>query len=284
MDSDGPRAQLTWPDIPQTVKDEAGAKLWTFTATVFTADGPMAVHRGTATFVMAAGRPSILTAAHVWNALPGDRFALSLEPNRPLLAVEKDVVVRRTLLTGSSEEWGPDLALLAIPEPLVSAIKVHKAFYDLDRRREAVMNGPARFADGFWGVYGAPAEHSVFDADEATLRVGLFACSDPPRFEREGFDYVELPIDRTTRAHLPGSYGGISGAGLWRFDVIADGLTARPDRTISLGDGVDLEGVAFFEEFTAKDRVKGVIRCHGRKSVYARLVDAIADGSRPKHE
>lgn len=271
VNSEPRRAQLTWADIPQSVLDEAREKLWTFTATVFGADGPRATYVGTATFVMAAGMPSILTAAHVWNALPGDQFGLCLEPDRPLLILKKNIV-RQTVPPRSSSEWGPDLALLGIPDALpTSRIKVHKAFYDLDRRRGEVLNGATRFDDGFWGVSGAPAEQSVLGPDEATLRMGLFASSNPRHSERDEFDYVDLPIDRTAGPHLPRSYGGISGAGLWRVDV----LTTERDRTISLG-GVDLEGVAFYEEFETKDRLKGFIRCHGRKSVYGHLIDVTA--------
>lgn len=200
-----PRMNIAWSDIPQAVFDEARDRLWTYTATVFGADGPRAHYLGTATFVRARGVPSILTAAHVWDALPGDQFALSLEPDRDLLIIKKSIV-RATVLRGGSTEWGPDIALLAIPDPLLaSRISVDKAFYDLDRRREAALTEQPRYDDGMWGVLGAPAEHSVLGENEATLRMGLFATSDPRPAERDGFDYVDIPINRAKRPHLPSS-------------------------------------------------------------------------------
>jgi len=65
------------------------------------------------------------------------------------------------------------------------------------------------------------------------------------------------------RPHLPASYGGISGAGLWQVDR----FTTVADRYEALAH-VTLQGVAFYEEFTTKERLHGRIRCHGRKSIY----------------
>ena len=144
MEREATSVTIAWNEISQALFDEARERLWTFTASVFAAEGTSAGYRGTATLVMAGGVPSILTAAHVWRALPGEQFALSLEADRSPLVVGKEIL-RPTLLTGAVEAWGPDLALLAIPDPLLaSRIRVHKAFFDLDRRRTGALRAGYR--------------------------------------------------------------------------------------------------------------------------------------------
>lgn len=58
---------------------------------------------------------------------------------------------------------------------------------------------------------------------------------------------------------------------MWQVDV----YTAVKDRRVSLAH-VTLQGVAFYEEFTTKDRLEGLIRSHGRKSIYL-AIDAAPD-------
>ena len=85
---------------------------------------------------------------------------------------------------------------------------------------------------------------------------------------RDGFDYLDLLINREGRPRLPSSYKGISGAGLWRVDLRRSptGDVVVPD------DGVRLEGVAFYQKF-GESGLLGFLRCHGRESIYGRAME-----------
>ena len=244
--------------------DEIREKLWTFSVFVYRVDGERPAYRGTATCVCTGGARCLLTAAHVWRALPGDRFAVGLDEGRLLIPIQRHFVNTRVLSGNGPDEWGPDLALIRLPDLIASDLRQRKAFYDLDRKRPE----PRVAADegNLWTLIGAPEEQSTFGPGEAVLRLTLFdSWIRPESCEREGFDYVDVTFDHLRRQSLPHSYGGISGSGLWRIP------TARPsDGLISWTHAVRLEGVAFFQKPIPTQQ--HIIRCHGRKSIYRRLL------------
>ena len=49
--------------------------------------------------------------------------------------------------------------------------------------------------------------------------------------------------------------------------------------TVTWNGEVSLEGVAFYQKFTGP--AEGVIRCHGRESIYSRVPARQASGSPP---
>ena len=53
-------------------------RVWFHTASLFAVERSTPVYQGTATCVAVAKKEYLLTAAHVWRDLRGDRFALSL--------------------------------------------------------------------------------------------------------------------------------------------------------------------------------------------------------------
>ena len=164
-----------------------------------------------------------------------------------------------------TEEWGPDLALIRIPGVIASDIAVVKAFYDFDRRRGRYAE-TIRYDRGLWNVIGAPEELSNFGAQEASLHISLFSSWITKASERDGLDYVDLAYGHEERSDLPHSYGGISGSGLWQIQP----TRSKGTGDISWNDTVQLEGVAFYQKVTGDQR--GVIRCHGRKSLF-RILD-----------
>jgi len=271
MSSGKELVEIPLAEIPPGVLDGIREKLWTFSAAVFAVDGERPAHRGTATCVAAGGANYLLTAAHVWKSLRGKRFALSLDADRLLIPVWRDFVQPQILPGVGPEEWGPDLALIRIPDIVASDLRRVKAFYNLDRRRSEYAE-PARYDRGLWAVIGAPAEWSAFGPHDAVLQLSLFGSWIVKACEREGLDYLDLAFDHEGRPDLPQSYGGISGSGLWQVAVTRSANTG----VISWTDAVRLEGVAFFQEFTAKRR--GVIRCHGRKSIFQALEGVAEQG------
>lgn len=265
----GKRVPIPLADIPRKLLDEVLEKLWFYTASVFAVDGARPLYRGTATCIAASGSAYLLTAAHVWRALQGNRFALSLEADRFPVPIEKSVVQPRTLERGTAEEWGPDLALLRLPDVVAAGIRQVKAFYNLDKRRPNA--GDAVQSDmGLWVVIGAPKEQSTFGATEAVLRISAFGSRIVSTWQREGFDYLDLGFYHEGRSDLPQSYGGLSGAGLWQLPVGKSSATGA----VSWSGEVGLQGVAFYQKFTAPQ--EGVIRCHGRSSIYELVYGQVA--------
>jgi hypothetical protein len=138
-------------EIPQDVLDEVRERLWTYAASVFAVDGARPLYRGTATCVAASGKDYLLTAAHVWRELRGERFALSLEADRLLISIHKDHVEPTILGPTGPPEWGPDLALIELPDILAADIRQVKAFYNLDKRKPK-PGEQAGYERGLWAV------------------------------------------------------------------------------------------------------------------------------------
>jgi hypothetical protein len=247
-------------EIPKELLDVLREKVWTYTASIFAVEHSRPTYRGTVTCVTIAGRGYLLTAAHVWRELRGDCFALSLEADRLLVPVRKDVVEAIILEASASSEWGPDLVLIGLPDLVVRDISQVKAFYNVDKRRPQSGERP-EYDVGVWAVVGAPAEQSVFREKEAILKISLFASVVASAQEREGFDYVDLSYYHEDRPDLPRSYGGISGSGLWHLPI-----STSPSGTVRWSGDARLEGVAFYQKPSGP--LEGTIRCHGRKSLY----------------
>jgi hypothetical protein len=243
-------------------------RVWAYTASVFAVEGNTPVYRGTATCVAVGTKEYLLTAAHVWRELRGDRFALSLEADRLLVPIQKALVEPTVIASPESGEWGPDLALIHLPDLVARDIRQVKAFYNIGRRRPSLGEYPP-YARGLWAVLGAPAEQSVFGEREAILKISLLASVVASAEERDGFDYVNLSYYHEDRPDLPRSYGGISGSGLWHLPISKDESGA-----IVWDGNVCLEGVAFYQKPIGP--LEGVIRCHGRMSLYDRLIARVA--------
>lgn len=267
MNPDQPLEHIEWDEMPQGFLDEIREKLWTYTVSVFAVEDRRPRYVGTATCVAAGGASHLLTAAHVWQAVRGESLALSLESERLLVEVPKKIIEPRLLADGVGSEWGPDLALLRLPDLYARDIGGMKAFYNLDRRRPDSLQGPPRHDVGLWAVIGAPGEQSTFDAHEAVLRTKVFASGVVVPSDRGDWDYLDLSFDHAGRPHLPESYGGLSGSGLWQMPVNKSASTGQ----VSWDGTARLEGVAFYQ--TAKHR--GFIRCHGRKSIYVHALGLV---------
>lgn len=84
---------------------------------------------------------------------------------------------------------------------------------------------------------------------------------------RAGFDYYDLSINRIGTADLPASFGDVSGGGLWKERPRVNPQT----REVEWDENLSLEGVAFYQFDSAGG--KGAIRCHGRRSLYVKMLD-----------
>jgi hypothetical protein len=228
---------------------------------------------GSGTFVATGGRRCLLTAEHVWRRVQryGPWLLLTLDHSvsasreHPLAVDVQFMGPPRYITTRASDEWGPDLALLHLPDLYAEKAQEAKAFYNLDARREAALASDVSHTTGLWAVLGAPAEHSSVEPEGRVMQTYVFGSTIKRATVRDGFDYLDLTIKGRMKPALR-SFGGVSGAGLWRCN-----LRRSPTGTVE-SDQPALEGVAFYERLDREGR--GFIRCHGRASIYRRALEA----------
>lgn len=228
--------------------------LWTYCTSLFGVDEaagePFAKYLGSGTFVRFRGAPCLLTAAHVWERLAEHRgigFATDVDVN--LLKVATKLLEPVLVSPPKTEEWGPDIALVRLPEVTARGLERRKAFYDLARNRtDALVPSGERL----WVVIGATREGSdLTSEDEALLKNRQFETPVARRSSHDGLDYTELPWSRDN-PDAPTTWGGVSGAGLWVVDP-------------AVNKGV-LAGLAFYEQWP-EGTERGFIRCHSRADV-----------------
>ena len=260
-------------DIPQCLLVDIGTELQHYLAPIFgltdaNQRDPLRLV-GSGTFVKIDSTYSILTAAHVWDAT--ERFhaiGLALTAYESCFSIPRDMISVRRLRDRTSDEFGPDLALLKIPDALVARILAHKSVLDLSRQRGIFCTEPSELDSGIWAVTGMaeglsevrarPEEHTF----EADVHGRAFFCGIQHIHERNGYDYLDAGADMMT-AGIPQSFGGVSGAGLWQIPLLLD-----KEGQISWNRKKNFRGVAFWESAIQEGR--RVIRCHGPKSLFER--------------
>jgi hypothetical protein len=207
-----------------------------------------------------------LTAAHVWEALSDDTLiGFTIEAEHPPIWVPRSRLRERFVSQRLADEWGPDIAIVALDEEDVSRLRAEKAFYRFDRQRP-LPDTPG--ASILWAMTGASAELSQFTDEEARLKNHTLAVSSPVFLTHDGLDYVEVPYGNTPAEDIPRFWGGLSGAGLW-LCYLVPGVTQAELEIIPL-----LSGVAFYQR-AVEPRI-GAIRCHGPGSLRSQGVDRVA--------
>ena len=219
---------------------------------------------GSGTFVTIDGEYFILTAEHVWAELKrGDSIGLSHTSGQHLDRVRIDIFNVFVPEPRQSEEWGPDLALLRIPDNMLHVLKNDNAFHDLNKVLKRIDTEPLNPDREFWFFLGAPDELTVLDTNGALLKVMGYFSSGPELLGinmRAPYDYYDLRVNRQEIRSLPRSHSGMSGGGLWRVEVYRN-----TDGSFQWSKVRRFEGVVFFE-FNPPDEV-GYVRAHGRESL-----------------
>ena len=240
---------------------------------------------GSGTLVSIDNTKAILTADHVLEALTklGDvglafptRFDNSPQsaprPWRPL-PIKGKYLEKKTVGKGKHEAEGPDLGLLVFPAPIISEfIPSTKTFYNLAKRCTRVMGNPWAIDTGIWVLVGAPEEWTEDAGPEAGFAAvkghrGMMGVGGVNKeYERGGFDYLELPAIHHAGYEGPDSFEACSGGGLWhmQLDKTEDGQRVKEYL---------LSGVAFYQSKLVDD--KRIVKCHGRKSIYQRVIEAV---------
>ena len=241
-------------------------------------EGRNASFVGSGTLVSVGNTKAILTADHVLEALPetgpvGVALPTRFDARVYSPKIQMDYVRKVRVGRGEEEAKGPDLGLLILPEPVSSLIPSSKTFYNLTKRRMKVLNSPLPFETCTWVLSGVPAEWTKDVTPEAGfaavkgfhLTTGFGVVS--KECERNDFDYLEFVAKYSAAYEGPNQFGGYSGGGLWHVPLDKErGQIIAKDRILS--------GVAFWQSPIVGD--ERTIRCHGRKSIYQRVIGALS--------
>jgi hypothetical protein len=170
---------------------------------------------------------------------------------------------------------GPDLAFLMLPPDTAGTLKAKKTFYNLTLRRERMLDRPEPLGDGFWVLSGFGGEWTDDAATQQGFgRIKVFKGMHgigkvAAEHVRGAFDYLLYGALYNELYEGPNSYGGFSGGALWHVLMAPNGKEVA-ERLLS--------GVAFYEsgeQAGAGGEVTNEITCHGRRSVYGTLIEAV---------
>jgi len=226
---------------------------------------------GSGTLVLiSGGRHAILTAAHVIEELPkrgeiGIMLEASPSPRLERFTVTVDMLDMVPIAGASRTADGPDLALVTVPESIAQEILVrNKAFYNLESRRDRMLEHPPAVDLGFWGMCGVVEEWTKdLPPERVFSRVkgfhNFFGAGEVSSFETRGaFDYLKFETRFGRSYEGPDNYGGVSGGGIWQV------LVKEQDGEAQVSECL-LSGVDFYQ--TVVDG--GIdLSCHGRRSIY----------------
>ena len=240
---------------------------------------------GSGTLISIHDKKAILTADHVLEKIEqpsgcGRLFFPTRFDNSPQSTPRASTQIpmkyleKRTVGRGEKKDKGPDLGLLLVPDAIKSQFfPSTKTFYNLTSRRRKVLEDPCPIEDELWTLVGAPDKLTVTAEPEAGFEtvkgqpvlIGLGIVN--KEYERDNFDYLEFSLNFNAGYAGPTWFGGCSGGSLWhlRLEQNESGKAVIHDPILS--------GVVFYQSDPKDDNP--IIRCHGRKSIYQKLLEAI---------
>lgn len=228
-------------------------------------DQPLLI--GSGTLVRIGKKCGILTAHHVVQPLKGPfRLGLPITEEENKYSVPEDRFSIIDIARGTTDSEGPDLAFIGLGVPDVTTIRAVKSFYDLDHDKEKMLAAAPALDAGVWAACGTLGIRTRIEPSEigssAALAVNSYCAFSTPNRESETgeFDYIELEVNYRVGPHVPETFGGTSGGGLWQV-LIHENEKGEIERA-----GFYLSGVIFYETDVVDHHRS--IRCHGRRSVY----------------
>lgn len=232
---------------------------------------------GSGTYVAVGDVVGVLTAQHSAELLAGE-YLLGLTAGREHeehnFTFEPSSISITEVGVPTSEEFGPDLAFIALADgEKVGQIKASKSFLELSQDSQAMLSDPPPIENSLWYACGAPHERLRWDVSETGFADGTLEFMDlcmaggiDRQFERENYDYIEIDVAQT-EGDIPASFEGMSGGGLWQVPVEPSGDAAFAAVNHFLAGVIFYQGVS--------DNGTRFLRCHGPKSIYEHVVDAI---------
>lgn len=255
-------------------KEEAALEIHRFTVALWTArrdrgSGKLVAQAiGSGTLVAAGDFCGVLTADHVaqrWNK--DEPLVLNISNRDHQFFIEPSFI--EYLVVGEfdkrrPEDEGPDLAILRITDlAKLGTLRSKKIFLRLDKHSADEVKARPLEAMQWW-IAGAPEEKNLpASGDENPGQTLFHAEADFLRIEERGnFDYLTTNTLAGT-GEFPGSYGGVSGGGIWQFMFTVEDEAHRDK--IGYTSPI-LSGVAFCEGAPTEGKID--IIGHGPKSIY----------------
>jgi len=224
---------------------------------------------GSGTLVQIEDTRGILTAQHVTQLISQDcSLGLTTHPDgiehkNQIKSLHLNVV---EIARPRKASEGPDLSFIGLPPVEANRIATTKVFYNLSKRRLALLSAPPDPNRGVWFIWGIPDEKTTNENSDRgfdSLRVFHVICGAGGvnrTYSIIDHDYFEMNVSYARVSDVPMSFGGVSGGGLWQVP-----LFQRQTGDI-VSEDVLFSGVAFYQT-EIKDSIRSIV-CHGRKSIY----------------
>lgn len=244
-----------------------------------TPNGPDIVLLGSGTLIKVGGTYAVLTAHHVLEVLPATgRLSIILsdfihKDNIDIQGLEYFEIAR-----GPKGSDRPDIGAIIIAPNIAASIQsnqANKVFYNLDIRRDFLLNTPPNLGNGVWFINGFIAEGTItkLDQDGYAIMKGFQNLSGQCSPERPvvvgNHDYFSFPVSQGGSSVAPKSFGGMSGGGLWQVLLTLDSNGNLCHKYPFLS------GVVFYQKFDTIGGPAARCHCHGRLSIYQVAYDAI---------
>lgn len=241
-----------------------------------------ALPAGSGSLVSIGSGRGILTAAHVLESLPNTnktqiglvRFPRVQPIKSERLVINMEQAEKLIIGTGPFNANGPDLGFLRLSSEDVGTLEARgNVFFNLQMRQEAVLanNQPGdRYFDAISGMVALWTKDLLHEDPRARVKTfnALFGIGLVVKEHTiNEHDLYDFEVTYGPGSASPDSYEGMSGGALWRVYCAKDG-----DGNLSVVDK-KVFGVAFHQSDIANNR--RIITCHGPKSVYGTLIEAI---------
>jgi len=155
----------------------------------------------------------ILTAKHVWTEF---RRRGAKKIAFVILGYNHFISERLDYLKVRMPENEVDICFIEIPPPLLGMMTANRTFFPIDKNNMPNIN---LVKDFLWITVGFPAEIQPTEQKITKIYRYYTHVSDYRKIS-ESWDIIELDVDgNDPTVDLPKSFGGMSGGGIWNFNV-----------------------------------------------------------------
>ena len=268
--------------IPETLISSCNEYLWHYTVGFVRVEqsGRVedAILLGSGVLVKVGQVRAILTADHVLDVLPrSGRLGLVLSQKEGRTTIDVSGTTNLSIGRGDDPERGPDIGAVLLDHSTASALEAQKSYYNLDIRKDQILNSPPGDREGIWIVQGFVEEMTVEEpAPSRYNRVKAFcqfgAVGGVEDYVSCGkHDYYSFPLAGPPSKDIPSNFGGCSGGGFWHALLV---VNENDELAI---DKILLQGLAYFQRPPREGL--SALRCHGFRSIYDVAYRAIGQGT-----
>jgi len=229
---------------------------------------------GSGTCVQRGAAIGVLTAHHCLHECsppvqlgpPGnDRLYFFAKGDRRYQYEQHELLEHQLGRPGYPERDGPDLTFIQFPPG--SSLSAVSSLWNLDRnpdalRRDYCMDFAGIIHAGYPAVRNQPLIQGKHVHVPLNLFGGMGGLLQEDLETRGEWDYINTRCDYRAFPHLPESFGGVSGGGIWSVLFRSNSAGER------VLHGFALVGVSFHEEIFPG--LHGTLRGHGVESIYRR--------------